>query len=165
MPGRVEARREIPGFEFKEDFMRLLMAIIVAMLLCACSTVPANRKGWIQPLDAIRAANDDPLYGVRGEFAFTVRALASDKQRSFLNSERDYRDQRDLTIEMPTTMLPALQQRLGVPFKDLENRRLVVLGVAKRVRVNFDINGRPSGKYYYQTHVRVDSPTQIRLAD
>lgn len=145
--------------------MRLLMAIIVALLVCACSAVPANHKGWIQPVDAVRAANDDPLYGVRGEFVLTVKALASDQRRSFLNSERNYRDQRDLTIEMPTHMLPALQKRLGVPFKNLENRRLVVMGVAKRVRIDFDINGRPSGKYYYQTHVRVDSPTQIRFAD
>lgn len=144
--------------------MRFVMAVIVALLVCACSSVPASRRGWNQPVDAIRGANDDPLHGLRGEFVFTVRASASRRQWSFLDSERDYRDQRNLTIEMPTTMLPALQQRLGVPFRDLENRRLVVLGVAKRVRINFVIDGRPSGKYYYQTHVRVDSPAQIRFA-
>lgn len=144
--------------------MRFLIAIIVAILVCSCSTVPTNRKGWIEPVDAIRAASGDPVYGVRGEFVFTVRAMGSDKQRSFLNSQRDYRDQRNLTIVMPTTMVPALEHRLGITLKELEGRRLVVLGVARRVRINFFCNFRRSGKYYYQTQVRVDSPTQIRFA-
>ena len=145
--------------------MRLLMTMAVAVLVSACANVPTNPKGWIEPVDAIRAANDDPTYGVRGEFLVTVRSLGSDRDRSFLNSERDYRDQRNLTIEMPTTMLPALERRLGVAFKDLQSRRLVVTGVARRVRVDFIGDGRPTGKYYYQTHVRVDSPTQLSFAN
>ncbi|MDE2248477.1 MAG: hypothetical protein KGJ96_07870 [Xanthomonadaceae bacterium] len=143
--------------------MRFVTAGILAIMVGACSTVPVDRNGWIQPVDAIRAANDDPSYGVRGEFVLTVRSIASDPQESFLDSERDYRDQRNLAIEMPTTLLPALERRLGVPFANLQNRRLVVMGVARRVRIDFVSDGRRSGKYYYQTHVRVDSPTQIRL--
>lgn len=47
----------------------------------------------------------------------------------------------------------------------LENRRLFVLGMARRVRINLVSDGRPSGKYCYQTHVRVDSPSPIHFAD
>ena len=40
--------------------MRLLVAIAIAALVSACSSVPTNTRGWIEPVDAIRAANDDP---------------------------------------------------------------------------------------------------------
>ncbi|WP_407352514.1 hypothetical protein [Luteimonas sp. R10] len=145
--------------------MRLLIALAMAAMLAACSTVPRNTQGWIEPVDAVRAANDDPLNGVRGHFVLTVKALNSYSDRTFLNSERDYRDQRNLTVKMPTSMVPSLEQRLGVGLQGLKNRRLVVLGVAKRVRIDFLADGRPTGKYYYQTHVQVDSPTQVSFAD
>ena len=145
--------------------MRSLVLIAIALFICACSTVPTNSRGWIDPVDAIRAANDDPRHGVRGEFIITVKALDSYPERSFLNSEKDYRDQRNLTIRMPTSIVPKLEERLGVKFQGLKNRRLVVLGVAKRNRIDFVADGKPTGKYYYQTHVQVDSPTQIRFAE
>lgn len=145
--------------------MRLLAVIATAALISACSTVPTNSRGWIEPVDAVRAANDDPVYGVRGEFIITVKALDSNPEWSYLNSERDYRDQRNLTIRLPTSITPKLEQRLGVKFQDLKNRRLVILGVAKRNRINFMNDNRPTGKYYYQTHVQVDSPTQIKFAE
>lgn len=145
--------------------MRLLFALTIAFLVSACSTVPTNSKGWIDPVDAIRAANDDPIHGVRGEFIITVKALDSYPERSFLNSEKDYRDQRSLTVRMPTSIVPKLEQRLGVKFQDLKNRRLVIFGVARRNRINFVNDGQPTGKYYYQTHVQVDSPTQIKFAE
>ncbi|MBO9715627.1 MAG: hypothetical protein J7507_02190 [Pseudoxanthomonas sp.] len=145
--------------------MRFLTLLVIAISLSACSSVPANERGWIEPVDAVRAANDDPAYGVRGDFVLTVKALASYPERSFLNSETDYRDQRNLTVRMPTSIVPELEQRLGVRFADLKNRRIVVTGLAKRARIDFLEDGRPSGKYYYQTHVRVDSPTQVRFAE
>jgi len=147
------------------NFMRLLAAISIAIVICSCSTAPTNSQGWIEPVDAIRAANNDPIHGVRGEFIITVKALDTYPDRSFLNSELDYRDQRNLTIQMPTTIVPKLEQRLGVKFQELKNRRLVVLGAAKRVRIDFVHDNRPTGKYYYQTHVRVDSPTQVKFAE
>ena len=137
----------------------------MAIAIAACSSVPTNSKGFIEPVDAIRAANEDPTYGVRGEFIISVKALNSYQEWSFLNSEKDYRDQRNLTIKLPTSIVPKLEQRLGIKFEDLKNRRLVVLGVAKRVRIGFVAEGRLSDKYYYQTHVLVDSPTQIKIAD
>ena len=145
--------------------MRLLAVIAISLLACSCSSVPTNSKGWIEPTDAIRAANDDPRYGDRGEFVITVKALDITPYRSYLNSEMDYRDQRNLTIRMPTSIVPDLEKRLGVKFQDLKNRRLVILGVAKRNRIDFVADGKPTGKYYYQTHVHVDSATQIKFAE
>lgn len=145
--------------------MRLLMVCAIALLACACSSVPTDSKGWIEPVEAIRAANDDPAYGVRGEFIMTVKGFGADQKWSYLNSERDYRDQRALTIRMPTSIIPELEKRLGVKFKDLAGRRLVVLGTAMRVRIDFLQDGKRTGAYYYQTHIKVDSATQVRLVE
>ena len=42
---------------------------------------------------------------------------------------------------------------------------MAVLGEARRVRIAFVNEGRPSGAYYYQTRVDVLSPTQVRFAE
>ena len=144
--------------------MRFLV-VALAALISACSTVSPTSNGWIEPVEAIRGANNDPIYGVRGEFLITVKALNSYEEWSFLNSEQDYRDQRNLTVKLPTAVLPKLEQRLGVPFQELKGHKLLVLGAAKRARIDFVTDGRPTGKYYYQTHVLVESPTQVRLAE
>jgi hypothetical protein len=146
------------------ELMRRFLVAVTIILVSACSSVRTNPNGWIEPLEAVRMANEDPAYGIRGEFVVTVKALDSYPERSFLNSELDYRDQRNLTIRMPTSMLPKLEERLGVKFHDLKGRRLVVTGVAKRARIDFVTDNKPTGKYYYQTHVSVDSATQIRFA-
>ena len=40
------------------------------------------------------------------------------------------------------------------------------LRVSRRVRVDFTTNGRPTGKYYYQTHVQLGSAERLTvLAD
>lgn len=145
--------------------MRLLTIIILAILIAACSSAPTDSRGWIAPMEAIRAANEDPTHGVRGDFIITVKAQAVLENHVYLNSELDYRDQRNLTIRMPLAMVPVLEEHLGVEFGHLKNRRLVVSGVAKRVRIDFIDDGGPTGKYYYQTHVRVNKPSQIRFAD
>ena len=145
--------------------MRLLTIIAVIILMAACSSVPTDSRGWIEPMEAIRAANEDPAHGVRGDFIITVKAQAALENHAYLNSELDYRDQRNLTIRMPLAMVPKLEEHLGVEFGHLKNRRLVVSGVARRVRIDFIDDGGPTGKYYYQTHVRVNHPSQIRFAD
>ena len=145
--------------------MRLLVFALIAAFTTACSTVPKNSNGLIEPVDAILAAHNDPLYGVRGEFVLTVNGLNSFEKESYLNSEADYRDRKSLNIRMPTSIVPGLEQRLGVAFQDLKGRKLTILGVAKRVRIDFVENGRRTGKFYYQTQVHVHSPTQVKLAE
>ena len=145
--------------------MRKLPSLALAtLLLVACNTVPTNSNGWIEPAEAVRAANDDPALGIRGHFVLTVRAVGSQGDRTFLNSEKDYRDQTNLTISMRTAMAHKVAERLGVTLDQLKNRRIVVLGHARRVRIGLFDEGRPTGKYYYQTHVWVDSPTQVEFA-
>ena len=102
--------------------------------------------------------------GVAGTFVLQVRATGTDDGRVYLNSETDYRDQRNLTIAITPAAAGALTARLGAPpAAALAGQRIVVDGVATRVRIDFTVDGHPSGKYYYQTQVQVTDAAQIRV--
>jgi hypothetical protein len=143
----------------------IVLSFLIATCMCACSTSPSSSKTWIEPIDAIFGANADPANGVRGEFVMTVRASASVGSWSYLNSELDYRDQRNLTVRLPSSLLPSLEAHLGLGLAQLENRRIVVEGVARRVRIDFLGNGAVTGKYYYQTQVDIERVAQVRVIE
>lgn len=148
--------------------MRIAL-LFPALLLCAgcahrAAVAPPMVPGWISPPEAVHAANDDPHRGIRGSFVVTVQAVGEDERRIYLNTERDYRHQLNLTIALDRSLRDALQAQLGLPLEQLHNHRLLVQGTARRVRIDFTPDGRPSGKYYFQTHVDVTDPRQVRLA-
>ena len=110
----------------------------------------------------MKAADAAPA-GVAGDFGFHIEAVGTDRSTwLFLNSEADYRDQRNLTLAVAPTVQATLRQRYGADLQAaLKGRQILVRGIARRVRIDFTINGQPSGKFYYQTHVRVTDPRQI----
>ena len=139
--------------------------LVIALLLAsaaACSSMPSNQKGWIEPAEAVRAANANPESGIRGTFVLTVKAMGRQDGRTYLNSELDYRDQRCLTAEMTDAVASKLEKQIGAPIESLKNQRILVTGQARRVKIIFrDDQGADSGYYYYQTHVTVTDPAQI----
>jgi len=93
-----------------------------------------------------------------------VQATGSRDGFTYLNSELDYRDPRCLTIAIPKAVALKLQAQLGEdPLQALKGKHVVVNGTAKRVTVLFLKDGKPTGKYYYQTHVTVTNPKQITV--
>lgn len=148
----------------------------VLLLLALCYTDEARSVAVppISPSEAIQsAAAAAPDHGVEGTFLLSVKASGADKKRRemYLNSELDYRDQRNLTIEIEQSAVPGLEAKYG---KDLQSffigKQVLVTGVARRVTISFGqprvsaVNGRLRNKYYYQTHVRVVNAEQIVLA-
>lgn len=120
----------------------------------------------LHPMEAILKAADVAPAPVSGVFDLTVRAAGFDRGTLYLNSEADYRDQRNLTISIRPTALAALQKRFGSELvARFKGHRILVLGQARRVRIDFIEDGKPSGKYYYQTHVLVVGPDQVQFAD
>jgi hypothetical protein len=113
---------------------------------------------------AVMAAADAAPRGVPGNFALVVKRAEMVGPRLFLNSESDYRDQRNLSIAIQPHALPVLRDRLGKDLKAaLEGRDIRVRGIARRTRIGFFNNGKPTGLYYFQTHVAVDSADQISI--
>ncbi|MGB8636328.1 MAG: hypothetical protein WCD36_13775 [Rhodanobacteraceae bacterium] len=144
--------------------MRYPIFAVLMLAVAACSSVQTNQNGWIEPVDAIRAANNDPAYGVRGTFVLAVKAIGHKNGKTFLDSEADYRDQRNLSIAIPDAVASDLADRLGTSIASLKGQTILVKGVARRIRIEFfDSQGRDSGKYYYQTHVGVTSASQVQI--
>ena len=132
----------------------------------AYARLPARSCGrTIQPREAIeRAAAMAPEGGVAGCFFMVVRRVGEDGRGDlFLDSEEDYRDQRSLNVHVGRRAAAALRSQLGTDdvAAALNGRAVLVDGAAFRTRIDFTDGSRPTGQYYYQTHVRVGDVRQL----
>ncbi|HEY0626147.1 MAG TPA: hypothetical protein VGD10_05380 [Allosphingosinicella sp.] len=111
------------------------------------------------------AAADAAPRAVPGIFAMKVSATGRNKKRVYLNSEQDYRDQRNITINIAPAAAERLARRYGAPAdRFFMGKNIRVHGAARRERIDFvGANLRPTGLYYYQTHVHVTDPDQISI--
>lgn len=142
------------------------MTVLLGILLMAgcMSGPPADQARWLQPPQAIQLAADAAPRSVAGMFSMRVSTIGESGGAVYLNSETDYRDQRNLTVALSPGAARQLEQRLGAPLaRALDRQRILVRGSARRVRIDFMAGDEPSGKYYYQTHVRVSDAAQIQL--
>ncbi len=153
---------------------RLVVSAAPAVLLLTARAVAAQDAAGAAPSFTPRAAivaaadaADSAAPGarfVRGVFELPVRATGRQDGRLYVNSERDYRDQRNLTIAIEPAAEAGLRERLGGdPAEALVGRRLRVTGAAQRVTIRFSCADGPSDKYYYQTHVRVFRADQVAV--
>lgn len=140
-------------------------AVVLAVVLAAgCAGAPIASTGpWIDPGQAVLRAAGAPRLGVTGVFALTVKATGR-TDKVHLNSEADYRDPRNLSIAVMPEAAAELQAAMGAPPEiALRGKRILVAGTARRTRIDFVVDDRPTGKYYYQTHVRVTEASQIQV--
>ncbi len=153
---------------------RTVAAVAPALALLTAGTLAAQAGAGapaLTPREAIVAAADaadsaaPAARVVRGTFELPVRATGRQDGRLYANSERDYRDQRNLTVAIEPAAEAGLRERLGAdPAAALVGRRLRVTGAAQRVTIRFSCADGPSDKYYYQTHVRVFHADQVAIA-
>lgn len=123
-----------------------------------------HRATLIEPMLAVLLAADNEAQGVTGVFGVQVQATGGSRGEVFLNSEPDYRDQRNLTVRFTPDAVAAFHARHGQgPDTMFKGQRITVIGVARRQRIDFYSDGLPTGKYYYQTHVVVTDPAQVAL--
>ncbi|SFO26096.1 hypothetical protein [Sphingomonas sp. OK281] len=144
--------------------MKTLM-LFGAVALAGCATPQVSRDA-IGPMVAIERAAGLAPGGYPGIFVMTVRASGTQGSSLYLNSERDYRDPRNLSLEVRPIAQAQLEARLGAPAGTaLQGRTIRVDGEARRVRIDFTTDGRPTGKYYYQTHVVIARGEQLLSVD
>jgi hypothetical protein len=152
------------------DMKAILSLVVTLGFLGGCATVPPGTSPtmaggtWITPEQAVLSAARAAPAGVPGTFAMRVQATGVEDGRFYLNSERDYRDQRNLTIALSAQAARQLAERLGSdPMETLKGKDVLVIGSAFRTTIYFFANGRPTDKYYYQTHVNVTDAAQITI--
>jgi hypothetical protein len=120
----------------------------------------------MSPIEAVVAAAQQAPEPVPGQFSLVVRAVGEQGGGTYLNSEENYREQTNLTVSLDPTVETTLKRRHGDTLDYvLLGKTIVVTGEAKRVVIHFMRKGRPTGKYYFQTHVHVSDVDQIRIVD
>jgi hypothetical protein len=135
-----------------------------ALLGCATPTSNANDAQSIAPTQAILLAADAAPLGVKGTFALEVRAVGRQDGNIYLNSELDYRDQRNLTVAIFPDAAQELRQKFGEDADvALKGKHIKVRGEAIRVTIGFVADGVLTDKYYYQTHVNVHEANQVEV--
>ena len=143
------------------------IAAVAALAAAGCATAPAPapaQAAWITPTQAIVLAADAAPSGVPGKFALHVQATGTQDGFVYLNSQLDYRDQRNLTIAVSPRAARSMEQKLGMsPLDFYKDKDILVSGLAYRTKIVFSMGGRPTGKYYYQTQVRVVDPAQVEI--
>ncbi|QQV78586.1 hypothetical protein H5J25_08220 [Sphingomonas aliaeris] len=144
---------------------RASMICAVATMLGACATRDARTTpAYLSPVQAVFNAAARPQ-GVTGVFEMVVRASGRQDRMLYLNSELDYRDHRNLTIAMSPAIERELQNRIGGPIEPkLRNVVIAVRGTARKTRIDFTRDGRPTGKYYFQTHVWLRSARDLTVS-
>ncbi len=155
--------------------MRIVLASLVFILACCSSTTqlsgstPAapNANTMTNTMDIIKRAAESAPQGVPGEYLLTIQATGTKDAMVYLNTELDYRDQRNVTVAIHPTVVAQLQAKYGVgPEAFFTGKKIMVKGSAQRVRVDFiSANRRQSGKYYYQTHIPVLNIAQIEIVN
>ncbi|MEO8619086.1 MAG: hypothetical protein ABI412_06965 [Sphingomicrobium sp.] len=119
----------------------------------------------LRPEEAVIKASEAGSPGVVGVFDLSVVIANEVDRRIFLGTQPDYRDQRNLAIAIEPDAFRGLMSRYGAPIVDkLRGKHLLVIGKAVPVKISInDELGRPTGKYYFQTHVAVTHPEQIEI--
>ena len=137
-------------------------------LFAAAMTIGAGADAafpQLTPEQAIFQAADAAPAPVPGTFLMTVKAVGRMNGTVYLDSELDYRDQRNLAIAIcPDAIAPLVAKFGGDLDKVMLGKNVAVAGAAIRFKVSlFSNDGMPLDTYYYQTHVDVCSADQITL--
>lgn len=103
---------------------------------------------------------------VPGTFRIQVQATGRDHDAIFLNSLPDYRDPRCLTVRFSAKGIEAFRRTYGVdPDAYYKGKTIVVVGLARRHRIELVIGSATAESHYFQTRIDVTDIEQIRLLE
>lgn len=144
--------------------MKIVVLTFIFLLAGCTSTTLHTEPTFSDTMAIIKAAADSAPKGVPGQYSFQIVATGSQGKYVYLNTEKDYRDQRAITVTLHPKVIAQLSARYGMPPQEyFINKAIVVNGIAQRVKIAFLSDGKPTGKYYYQTHVRVMDISQLKV--
>lgn len=144
--------------------MKNVVLAFIFLLAGCTSTTSHTTSSFSDTMEIIKAAADSAPKGVPGQYTLQIVATGSQGQYVYLNTEKDYRDQRAITVTLHPKVIAQLSARYGMPPQEyFINKAIVVNGIAQRVKIAFLSDGKPTGKYYYQTHVRVMDISQLKV--
>ena len=147
--------------------MRFVVLVVVAMLTgCSVSNrAPATAQfvAEADTMEIIRSAAEAAPKGVRGEYELTIKAAGKQGAAVYLNTELDYRDQRNVTVALYPHLIPQLTAQSGeTPERFFVGKTIRVKGVAQRGKIEFmSAERKRSVKFCFQTHIYIKDLSQI----
>lgn len=82
---------------------RVLFSFMLLLTGCASTTSPSlvsSEANYSDTMEIIRSAAASAPNGVDGEYVLKVQASGRDRSALYLNTELDYRDQRNITVSI-----------------------------------------------------------------
>ena len=141
---------------------RLGLIFLSTFLLSDCSYLESSGDVFISPLNAIQLTSESESNSQIGEFQMQIKSIDNIQRMTFLNSELDSKDQRNLTIAIRPRAVQQLTKKYGDKLQEqLLNSEIKVSGEAKRQKIWVLHRNLNTGQYYYQTKVFVKSADQI----
>lgn len=142
------------------------LILLSTLLLSACTTTHERTSNPVAT-DVMRLIEQTEVNapkGVKGTFEFLIKASGSENRIVYLNTELDYRDRRSITVALHPKTIAAFTKKYGAsPDVYFVNKNIEVTGEAKRIKVWFYSNSNRTEKYYFQTHVKIESINQIKV--
>ena len=140
---------------------KLLLALVVVLTGCSSTSPPAS-LALSDTMEIIEAAASAAPDSVLGEYTLHIVASGAQNHFVYLNTEKDYRDQRAVTVALNPRIISQLTAKYGMsPEQFFVDKTIVVAGEAQRVKIILGRNHKPTDKYYYQTHIRLMDISQI----
>lgn len=144
--------------------MKNVVLAFIFILAGCTSTTSHTTSTFSDTMEIIRAAAESAPKGVPGQYTLQIVATGRQGQYVFLNTEKDYRDQRAITVALHPKVISELSAKYGMPPQEyFVDKTIVVDGKAQRVKIAFLSEGKRTGKYYYQTHIRVMDISQLKV--
>ncbi|MDM7862325.1 hypothetical protein QTP81_17085 [Alteromonas sp. ASW11-36] len=144
--------------------MKKLTALFVMLLgftLAGCAPGPLTPSPE-QTRELTQQAIDYQPSGNSNRQILNIKAAGVQGQFVYLNTELDYRDHSNITIAIPPSVAQQLEQKFGASPQDyFIGKSVSVTGDSRKIKVRENNDGVPTGKYVYQTHIRITQPEQI----
>jgi len=136
------------------------------LILSGCSSTPniASKSKPTDIIQLIEKAKRRFPEGVRGTFQIPIKASGSKRGVVYLNSDLDYRDPKNITVALHPSTIESFSKSYGSsPESYFIDKTIEVTGKVERIKIYFYTNGKRTKKYYFQTHIRVNSLNQIKV--
>ena len=145
--------------------MKYILLLIVFMLTACNSTSEVshqvNKTNIIQLIEKAKKRFPD---GVTGTFQLPIKASGNVGGTVYLNSDLNYKNQRNISVVLPINTIKAFTKHYGEPPETyFIGKTIAVTGTVKRVKIYLYKNGKRSKKYFFQTHIKINKLNKINV--
>ena len=145
---------------------KLSIALSLLFSLSGCVSMPEDStlESELTAQDAIELSEDAAPKIAPGTFSLLIKAVGTQRQYVYLNTELDYRNRRNVSVVLLPQFQEAFMNKYGASAEAmLLNERVTVSSFAKRMQIFFYEDGKQTDKYYYQTHIPVKRLDQVKF--